>query len=329
MNNLRPLLRPHLRLPRLTATTTTTNIPPPRPISLAPPRHPRDEEIPHTHVNFVDEAGVFHGLYPLSELLLQINRETHHLICPNPTSEPPVVAKLVSKQSLLDLAAQHIQKIKLDKLTKKTTRKVVTKEAQISWAISPHDLSYKLKKAVEVLDKGGRIEIHLGGKKGMMKVTLAQVEDLVSRIRAEMETCAKEWKEPEGELGAAMVLFYEGKVGERARYLKKKAENEARLKELLEQRALMEDGAGEFAMSEGHPEVEEELKQSQEEMQEEHARLVRMERERMERERIEREGEGIEQQYHEREGQQQFGEENVQQEQSYPEPSAEPESKLQ
>ena len=86
----------------------------------------------------------------------------------------------------------------------------MTKEYQFTWAIGPHDLGIKLRKAGEMLAKGMRVEVVIKGKKGMTKVTRAQAEELVQKIEETLEEKGgEEWKEREGDIGMMMTMNYQ------------------------------------------------------------------------------------------------------------------------
>ena len=86
----------------------------------------------------------------------------------------------------------------------------MTKEYQFTWAIGPHDLGIKLRKAGEMLAKGMRVEIVIKGKRGMTKVTRTQAEELVMKIEETLvEKGGEEWKEREGNIGMMMTMNYQ------------------------------------------------------------------------------------------------------------------------
>jgi translation initiation factor IF-3 len=93
----------------------------------------------------------------LRRVMAQYDRTTHSLVNVTPDAEEPT-CKLYSKKHLFEV-----------EIAKKASAKhsvSVTKELQLTWAISPHDLSHRLRTAVTALRKGNRVEVTIGSKKG-------------------------------------------------------------------------------------------------------------------------------------------------------------------
>ena len=67
-----------------------------------------------------------------------------------------------------------------------------------------------MRKVGEMLNKGFRVEVMIAGKKGMMKVTREQAEDVVRIVDEEAEAKGgREWRDRDGQIGAQMVMYYE------------------------------------------------------------------------------------------------------------------------
>ena len=174
----------------------------------------RNHEIPCPTGNYIDENHVFHGEVHIPPLLHSLDLTRHALVLINPGNPPesPAVVKLLTYEELAQLEEHEKQKIINKQLNARKQKKIqtTTKEFQITWAISPRDLGIKLKKAGEYLDKGSRIEIVLAGKKGMKKVTLNEMNELLAKIEEWGSTKGREWKAREGEIGAQLVMFFLG-----------------------------------------------------------------------------------------------------------------------
>ena len=151
----------------------------------------------------------------LSDLRASYDRSKYHLLLVNPTAEPPYIVKIISKEAYEIEIKRLFWKSREDKKNKRFQNpEKVVKEFQITWAISPHDLEYKMKRVDEFLRKGFRVELTLAGKKGMTKVPLSQMEELVAKVKGMANVLGKEWREEEGEIGMQLSFFYQGKKKE-------------------------------------------------------------------------------------------------------------------
>lgn len=173
---------------------------------------PRDGDIRHLcrEIQFIDAAGKFQGLKSLDFILSRFDRELYHLVCINPHVVPePPICKLISKEQLgeEERAAYHAKKTK--KQSGKDPAKTV-KTIEISWATAPNDFGHKLKRINEFLQKGNRVEVILGVKKGMAKQPLGKMVELVGKIKEEAEKSGKEWKPAEGNIGVQYMIYLEG-----------------------------------------------------------------------------------------------------------------------
>ncbi|KAF8416606.1 hypothetical protein EV426DRAFT_504955, partial [Tirmania nivea] len=135
-------------------------------------------------------------------LLASIDRSIYHLVLINPgdgTKGSPPIIKQYTHEGLLQYDEQQALKAKEQHQKRKDQKAAnLTKEYQFTWAIGPHDLGIKLRKAEEILAKGLKVEIMIRGRKGMTKVTRAQAEELVLKIEETLAEKGKEWKEREG-----------------------------------------------------------------------------------------------------------------------------------
>lgn len=229
---------------RLVPTFSAANSLLSRSYGIAAGKLPRNEAIASLgqEVHFIDADGAFQGLKSLEPLLASFDREIYHLICINPQVAPePVLCRLYSKEQLEEdeKAAYWMKKEK--KQGNKDPTKVV-KKVEISWATAPNDLEHKLKRIDEFLQRGNRVEVILGTRKGMAKQTPEKVAGLVERIRKEAEKSGKEWKVAEGVIGVQYLIYLEGKRP-------KKRPVEER-KPMRRRRGTMEEGK---AAEEGEP----------------------------------------------------------------------------
>lgn len=99
------------------------------------------------------------------------------------------------------------------KQRKKANAKPKTKEMELTWSISEHDLQTKLRQLGGFLAKGMKVHLVLGRKRGGQKVDDETMRALLKRIQREIQTLdAREAKAPEGEVGRTMRLHLEGVV---------------------------------------------------------------------------------------------------------------------
>ena len=113
------------------------------------------------------------------------------------------------------------KKLERDKQSarKKATKasKIESKQLEINWTVGDNDLSHRMGRLKEFLEKGARVEVIIGSsrKKGWMKKRTDDTNiasQLVDRIRAAMAEVqgAKERAEMTGKLGEEIRLSFEG-----------------------------------------------------------------------------------------------------------------------
>ncbi|XWW98096.1 hypothetical protein V2A60_006092 [Cordyceps javanica] len=95
----------------------------------------------------------------------------------------------------------------------KAAAKPKTKEMELTWAISEHDLQTKLRQLGGFLARGMKVQLVLGSKRGGKKVDDETMRALLKRIERETrELGAREVGPAKGELGRTMRLVLEGVV---------------------------------------------------------------------------------------------------------------------
>lgn len=210
------LVRRHITIspiaPRLQPVFPTANSLLSRSYAAPPGKLPRNRDIAKLcrEVNFVDAEGKFHGVKNVETLLSMIDSEIYQLICINPHVIPDIpTCKLISTEDLKERERALYEAKKAKKQNDKDPAKVI-KRIEISWATAPNDFDHKMKKVTEFLQKGNRVEIALGVKKGMAKQPLGKMAELVMRIKDQTEMDGKEWKPPEGKIGVQYVIYLEG-----------------------------------------------------------------------------------------------------------------------
>ncbi|KAH6625232.1 hypothetical protein C7974DRAFT_395685 [Boeremia exigua] len=177
-----------------------------------------DNAITAPRVNLVDANGVFTQDVAISNALRSYNKVTHHLVEVSPgqvdeygehdPAHPPV-CRVVSK---IDLREQHERKVDAARKQALATTGPPQKNLELNWAIGPGDLKHRLNKLQQFLREGRRVELLLGPKKKGKKATPEEASAAFNAISEAVEECvgAKEVKR-EGEVGAVMIIVFEGK----------------------------------------------------------------------------------------------------------------------
>ncbi|KAI5854561.1 hypothetical protein BZA05DRAFT_391907 [Tricharina praecox] len=173
-----------------------------------------DEAIGALTVNYVDADGQFHEDVNLRKILASIDREVYTLVCVNPQADAdqPRLCKVLTKASIEEYDKNSFKADREKrKLKRETSPQNVLKEVEFSWAISEHDLGHRMRKVQEFMEKGFRVAISLGTKRGMMKQPLGTMVELLSKIRETCEQWGKECKAPEGAIGMRYTMLFEGR----------------------------------------------------------------------------------------------------------------------
>ncbi|PKC15829.1 hypothetical protein RhiirA5_237158, partial [Rhizophagus irregularis] len=120
-------------------------------------RKPRDEEIKSQYIKYVNLEGQLQGTYPLKKILSSFDRKKYWLLSQErrhqEQKEIPI-CKLVSKQELYKKSKQKQQ----------TTPHILKKELKLTWKVSPNDLTHKLSRSKEWLEKGYQLQVVISDK---------------------------------------------------------------------------------------------------------------------------------------------------------------------
>jgi len=183
-------------------------------------RKPRDEEIQSRYIKYVNLEGQLQGTYPLKKILSEIDRTKYWLVQVSPDDttpsssknpsqqfskgqgekEPPV-CKLISKQETYE---------KQKKQKKSTT--ILKKELSLTWKVSPNDLTHKLSRAKEWLEKGYQLQVVISNR-GVKKNRSNQDKGLLDVIVKELNEFTKDIKEPIWTDGGVMIEM-QGKIND-------------------------------------------------------------------------------------------------------------------
>ncbi|KAM3497181.1 hypothetical protein MY10362_009457 [Beauveria mimosiformis] len=108
---------------------------------------------------------------------------------------------------------EAFQKEQERKQLKKENAKPKTKEMELTWAISEHDLQTKLRQLAGFLKKGMKVQLVLGTKRGGRKVDEETAKGLMNKIRDEVQALgAREVTPANGDPGRTMRMNFEGVV---------------------------------------------------------------------------------------------------------------------
>ena len=197
-----------------------------------------NEEIPAKTVNYVDAEGVFHEQVCTRQILEQMDRSRYNLVCmsTDPFADV-VVCRVNTKDEMVAHDRQRYQQEKAKRKEKKEKATLNTlKTVELSWAISDHDLGHRLRRIRDFFNKGNKVEVIIGVKKGMAKQLLADMDNLLASVRDECELCAREVAEPEGAVGRRYVMVFQGIKGRAAEVV---AARERAMQEALAQQEAL------------------------------------------------------------------------------------------
>lgn len=178
-------------------------------------RLPQDHEITDPDILVIDDDGTLEG--PLATRFVMTKIQEHESLrmsrpyVPATKDKPAELAicKIVNKKA--DFERQKLAK---EKKSNSSKLKGKNKELEINWAIGDHDLETKFKQLRKFLDGPNKVHIQFGKKKGSKTKTSDQdARILVTKVRDEIlnNMPAKEFKPPEGEIGAKYALYMAGK----------------------------------------------------------------------------------------------------------------------
>ncbi|KAI9149587.1 translation initiation factor IF-3 [Paramyrothecium foliicola] len=179
-------------------------------------RPPQDHEITDPKIMVIDN-GETEG--PLSTRLVMSKLEpgeSLRMIQPYKpaTNESPVefaVCKIVNKRDEYVRQQELKERKRADHQAGRTASKKL-KEVDLTWIIGPNDLGTKLRQMSQFLQKGMKVEVVIARKKRTREASADEAANVLRKVREEIETQGfREAKPAEGEVGASMRLYLEGK----------------------------------------------------------------------------------------------------------------------
>lgn len=207
----------------LLSTPTTYRVAAPRipqqPIVATSRRHyavqlkgPRDDKITAKLIKLLDADGKYVGDRPLREVLASYDAETHTLVNLTPQLELPTCRLYSLEQVRAEEARQYQQRRQKKKQPSNPAQ--VTKELQIRWTVTRHDLEHKLEPGLAALKKGNRLDLAIGTRtrRGAKPVAQEEKQALVDTICEQCDALGKEWKPRQGDLQQGLLLYYQGEA---------------------------------------------------------------------------------------------------------------------
>lgn len=201
--------------------------PPPRSTKQPSTGPVRDEGIAASDIQIVNDDKSLGPAQNLKRTLNTIDRDTCFIIqvgdkvhpqyeeYPEPEPGYPDTRPRIPICKIVDKKEHRLSQIQKDKAKKNTA--VTTKQIELNWAISQHDLGHRLDKLVGFLNQGRRVEVVFGKKrKGWMQrkdVTDEEAQALLRQIREAVKTVenSKEWQSMEGQARSQAIMFFEAK----------------------------------------------------------------------------------------------------------------------
>jgi translation initiation factor IF-3 len=183
-------------------------------------RLPRDHEITDNMVMVVEADGKLSGPHRTRDILSKIDQSISSLrtIQPkplNPAQGQPAFAicKIINKKEEFQRQVASQKQQKEAQQARRKQNKV--KELELSWAIAPHDMAFKLKQLRTFLEKGHKVDLLIAKKKDGKRVTKDEAETMFTQIQAAIQEVevAKERKSPSGQPGGLMRIFLEPRSG--------------------------------------------------------------------------------------------------------------------
>ncbi|KAJ2551623.1 hypothetical protein EV175_003624 [Coemansia sp. RSA 1933] len=166
-------------------------------------RAPRDEEITAPMINLVLEDGTTDGIHPLSQVLGSMDRALFTLMVVDPSTSPPI-CRIYSRKILYERERQAKKQKSVATKNAKPQRMVMT------CAIGDHDFDIKMKKTLELLDKGKRVTVVIEYRRGKRMVEDTR-EKLGARVMDQLQNKYPIVKPPAIE-GPAWSAMFQGKA---------------------------------------------------------------------------------------------------------------------
>lgn len=199
--------RPALILPHTPLLFRLASAPAKRPLVRS--TQLTDEAIPHPLITLVDPISS--SLTPptsLADLLIALDRTRFSILLVDPSHDPPI-CKILDKKAQYAKAQSKKAKDAAPPAAGTPVKNVAgpPKEVHLTWGVTAHDLSHKLAKAKELLEKGHRVVVVIANKKGADGVDGNKKDEVIQGVQTALEGFGKLRKEPENKGGQVLLEF--------------------------------------------------------------------------------------------------------------------------
>lgn len=203
----RAVPRPALLLPHTPLLLRLASAPSKRPLLRS--TQLTDEAIPHPLITLVDPTtSTLTPPTSLSDLLIALDRTRFSILLVDPSHDPPI-CKILDKKVQYAKAQSKKAKDAAPPAAGTPVKSVAgpPKEVHLTWGVTAHDLSHKLAKAKELLEKGHRVVVVVTNKKGSEGVDGKRKDEVIHGIQAALEGIGKLRKDPENKGGQVLLEF--------------------------------------------------------------------------------------------------------------------------
>ncbi|TVY53334.1 Translation initiation factor IF-3 [Lachnellula cervina] len=182
---------------------------PPKP-KVEKSRLPTNDEISARSITLVTADGKLSAPQNTRSVLSSLDQKTHVLtMVVEGTEEEPPICKVLNRAELY-AAEKERRKRKKDEGKGKSR----SKELEMNWAIEKGDEKTKMRKLVEWVGRGWKVEVTLAKKRKGRVAGEEECEALVGRLKGVLaEGGGKEFKPAEGKVGGVLTIYCEGKKG--------------------------------------------------------------------------------------------------------------------
>ncbi|KAI1097014.1 hypothetical protein F5B19DRAFT_435505 [Rostrohypoxylon terebratum] len=145
-----------------------------------------------------------------------------------PPPPPAAICRIIDNASL-EAAQAELEAAQAAMEATLRRRALDVKEIEMSWSITPHDLSHKLKRIQTFLNKGLKVEISLARKRRGRDATRDEAHRVILAIREAVSQVegVQETRKVEGTTGGFMKMFFAGPEGKRKKKRKQLEEEGA------------------------------------------------------------------------------------------------------
>jgi translation initiation factor IF-3 len=216
-----------------TTTTSSAQCHPRRAYSSAPAAKKsaqalHDHDIPYQWVRIRDAEGKLSAPQRTESVLITLPAKHSLVMLAHPPPQDPNSATVQISAAICRIVDYTSIKTteKAEKQQQQQVAAQQTKQLEFSWSIAPNDLTHKIKRLQEFLEKGMRVEVLLARKKGGRVAAPDEAAALVERVReiAAAVPGTAEYKRADGSPGSRITLFFEGPAANRKTKKVKKPE---------------------------------------------------------------------------------------------------------